>query len=55
MTDAAEKPIDDSNELTEAQLDQVAGGVVGGFSMVEKKHTQLEKSTQPEGKKVGAT
>jgi hypothetical protein len=42
MTDTAKKPIDDSKEeLTEAELEQVAGGI-GGFDMVEKKHTQPE-------------
>jgi len=57
MTDAAEKPIDDSNELTEAQLDQVAGGVKGYKSAdLETKRTQPEKNPQPAaGRHVGAT
>ena len=43
--DTAEKPISDSKEeLTEAELDQVAGGI-GAFDMVEKKHTQPETGT----------
>jgi hypothetical protein len=45
MTDTAKTPIDDSKEeLSEAELDQVAGGI-GAFDMVEKKHTQPETRT----------
>jgi hypothetical protein len=45
MTETAKKPIDDSKEeLSEAELDQVAGGVVG-YATVEKKHTQPETLT----------
>jgi hypothetical protein len=47
MTDSSNKPIDNSKEeLTEAELAQVAGGVVGGFAMVEKTHTQPESKTK---------
>jgi hypothetical protein len=45
MTDTAKTPIDDSKEeLTEAELDQVAGGI-GAFDMDQKKHTQPETRT----------
>jgi len=46
MTETAKKPIDDSKEeLSEAELDKVAGGAVFGYAMVEKKHTQPETGT----------
>jgi hypothetical protein len=56
MTDTTNKPVDDSKEeLTEAELDQVAGGrdVFGFSSTVAKKHTQPEKGTQPENSHCG--
>jgi ABC-type phosphate transport system substrate-binding protein len=44
MTDTANQPTDDSKEeLTEAELDQVAGGIGAfGVAMAEKKHAQPE-------------
>jgi len=57
MTDTAKTPIDDSKEeLSEAELDQVAGGVAG-FVMVAKKPTQPETLTPhgADGKKTHPT
>jgi bacteriocin-like protein len=57
MTDTAKEPIDDSKEeLTEAELNQVAGGLCAGMA-VAKKHTEPEKSPQPQlvDRHVGAT
>ena len=46
LTETAKTPIDDSKEeLSEAELDKVAGGAVFGYAMVEKKHTQPETRT----------
>jgi hypothetical protein len=44
MTDTANQPTDDSKEeLTEAELDQVAGGIGAiGVAMAEEKHAQPE-------------
>jgi hypothetical protein len=54
MTDTAKKPIDDpKEELTEAELDQVAGGVAGVLEVVPTKHTLHEKGAQPENQHVG--
>ena len=54
MTESAKKPIDDSKEeLSEAELDQVAGGVTGHLA-VEKKHTVPETLT-PHGAAVKKT
>jgi hypothetical protein len=49
MTDTAKEPMDDSKEeLTEAELDQVAGGFNTGFGLAaEKKHTQPEAVIRP--------
>jgi hypothetical protein len=56
MTDTTKKPTDDSKEeLTEAELDQVAGGVKGYKSAdLETKHTQPETLT-PHGAAVKKT
>ena len=55
MTDTAKTPIDDSKEeLSEAELDQVAGGI-GAFDMVEKKHTQPETLIRPGSAGVAKT
>jgi hypothetical protein len=56
MTDTAKEPINDSKEeLTEAELDQVAGGVYGLIAAASTKHTLHEKSPQAEGRRDGET
>jgi hypothetical protein len=57
MTDTEKKPIDNSkDELTEAELDQVAGGVYGVIEAARTKQTPHEKIPQPAaGRRDGAT
>jgi hypothetical protein len=55
LTDAAKKPTDDSKEeLTEAELDQVAGGFLTGAA-VAKKHAQPETLIRPGSAVVAKT
>jgi len=55
MTDTEKKPIDNSkDELSEAELDQVAGGVYGVIEAARTKQTPHEKIPQPENERAGA-
>ena len=55
--DATKNPASDSSEeLTEAELDQVAGGVYGVIEAARTKQTPHEKIPQPAaGRRDGAT